>query len=176
MTTIIPQKTTSPDEAADTPRRHLFVLANRAVALPHMSVEDEVAMASVIVDRFERDDEFRALCDAVRFRAHTRAEQALDVLTGVADGALAPEIVSRRTDLSGHTITIERCDRETAQARWDVADRMALWGRLAVVERTDGRLSKVCAIEGVDYVTDIEQAAEGTARTYGARYVQDGAK
>lgn len=88
-----------------------------------------------------------------------------------------PVIINERTDLAraGHTITVERVDRATARAwigivrdRWE-----ALIGRRTVVERHDGRLFKVCAIEGVDGVPDavIDATAEGTARTYGARYV-----
>ncbi|WP_329520546.1 hypothetical protein [Spirillospora sp. NBC_01491] len=67
----------------DTARRHLLVLAHRQVAHLWMSTEDEVALASVITDRFERDRAFRGLCDAVRRADHDAAETALDLLTGV---------------------------------------------------------------------------------------------
>ncbi|TDB83431.1 hypothetical protein E1264_28550 [Actinomadura sp. KC216] len=88
--------------------------------------------------------------------------------------AAHPRITRRRAELDGHTITIEQVDRETARQWMSVAhDWESLIGRLSVVERHDGWLSKVCAIEGVDGITGdvLREAAQGTARTYGARYV-----
>ncbi len=84
-----------------------------------------------------------------------------------------PFIEHRRMDLVGHTITIERCDLRTARAQWDVPDRDTLVGRLAVIERTDGYLSKVCHLEGRDtlYDASLEEFAQAAAHIYGARYV-----
>lgn len=94
-----------------------------------------------------------------------------------ADGRF-PVIVEERGGLTGHTITVERVDRATARA-WIGIVRdgwESLIGRRAVVERHAGRLGKVCAIQGVHGITadEIEHAAAGTARTYGARYVPPG--
>lgn len=90
---------------------------------------------------------------------------------------LHPLITVDRGGLTGHSITVERVDAETAQA-WSgiVPDWRSLTGRRAVVERHDGHLGKVCCIAGVDGIGDdeIEPAAESTARTYGARYVHAG--
>lgn len=69
-------------EAPDTPRRHLSVLAHRKLTFPHMTVEDEVAMACVIADAEARDRAFTALCDALRRRDHDAAETVLDLMTG----------------------------------------------------------------------------------------------
>lgn len=69
-------------EAPDTPRRHLLVLAHRQLAMPNMTVEDEVALASVIADREARDRAFTSLCEALRRRDMTAAETVLDLLTG----------------------------------------------------------------------------------------------
>ncbi|MEV0660167.1 hypothetical protein ACIBI3_02160 [Actinomadura luteofluorescens] len=92
-----------------------------------------------------------------------------------ADLARFPGIADYRPDLDGHTITVERVDRVTAREWIYVAsDWESLIGRRAVVERHDGRLSKVCAIEGVDGVRSVFVAARATASTYGARYVPAG--
>ncbi len=69
-------------EAPDTPRRHLMTLAHRALSFPHMTVEDELALASVIADAEARDRAFTALCDALRRGDTAAAETVLDLLTG----------------------------------------------------------------------------------------------
>lgn len=69
-------------EAPDTPRRHLMTLAHRALTFPNMTVEDEIALASVIADREARDRAFTALCEALRRRDVAAAETVLDLLTG----------------------------------------------------------------------------------------------
>ena len=69
-------------EAPDTPRRHLMTLAHRVLSMPWMTVEDELALASVIADREARDRAFTSLCDALRRRDMTAAETVLDLLTG----------------------------------------------------------------------------------------------
>lgn len=69
-------------EAPDTPRRHLMTLAHRQLSMPNMTVQDEVALASVIADGEARDRAFTALCDALRQRDTAAAETVLDLLTG----------------------------------------------------------------------------------------------
>lgn len=69
-------------EAPDTPRRHLMTLAHRQLTFPHMTVEDEVACASVLADREARDRAFTSLCEALRQHDMTAAETVLDLLTG----------------------------------------------------------------------------------------------
>lgn len=73
------------DVPADTARRDLLVLAHRQLGLPNSSVEDELVLASVLADRYERDDAFSALCQALRDGEITAAQAALDALTGVAE-------------------------------------------------------------------------------------------
>lgn len=68
-------------EAPDTPRRHLLVLAHRALRFGHMSVEDEVAMASVL-DRAAAVRAFEELCDHLVAGNRNAAESVLDLLTG----------------------------------------------------------------------------------------------
>lgn len=86
-----------------------------------------------------------------------------------------PFIADERDDLVGHTITVERVDRETARAWIGIVrdDWEGLIGRRAVVERSDGRLFKVCAIEGVEGISGAEifRAARGAAHSYRAEYV-----
>ena len=69
-------------EAPDTPRRHLMTLAHRQLSFPNMTVEDELALTSVIADREARDRAFTALCDALRRGERDAAETVLDLLTG----------------------------------------------------------------------------------------------
>ena len=71
-------------DVPDTARRHLLTLAHRRIAFSSLSVEDEVAMASTIADRIERDTAFRALCGAIRAEDPQQIASALDVLTGGA--------------------------------------------------------------------------------------------
>lgn len=78
MDTIIP------DEATDTPRRHLLTLAHRALGFPNMSVEDEVAMASTIGDRKERGVVFDGLCSALARGDQAKVDGQLAKLTAVA--------------------------------------------------------------------------------------------
>lgn len=89
-----------------------------------------------------------------------------------------PFATARRDGLTGHTITIETADTATAR-HWIgiVEDWRQLIGRRCVVERHDGRLGKVCSIDGADGVSndDIEAIADAVAYTYGARYVRTGA-
>lgn len=68
----------------DTPRGHLLLLARRKVRFPDVPVVDEVALASTVVDRAERDGEFAALCEAVSLGEPDRAARCLDHLTGGA--------------------------------------------------------------------------------------------
>lgn len=84
-----------------------------------------------------------------------------------------PFATARRDGLTGHTITIETADTATAR-HWIgiVEDWRQLIGRRCVVERTDGHLGKVCAVEGVEQADDIEAIADAVAYTYGARYVR----
>lgn len=85
-----------------------------------------------------------------------------------------PEITDERPDLAGlqHTITIERVDPKTANAYWH--DGPPKVGDLAIVERHDGRIAKVCRTEGQFNewlgVTP-EQSARAYAKGYGATYV-----
>ncbi len=92
-----------------------------------------------------------------------------------APGPYWPLITTDRADLAEaeHTITIERCDRETADAQWDIAERRALIGRPAVIERHHGRLFKVCHLDGKNprYGDTLEQIALGAAHIYRAEYV-----
>lgn len=74
----------SVDTAEDTARRHLRTLAHRSLRFFYLSVQDEVAMASVIADREERGRVFEALCAAIGDGDTERQEQALDQLTGAA--------------------------------------------------------------------------------------------
>jgi len=76
---------TAQTEAPDTPRRHLLVLAHRALALPHASredIEDEVSLVAAVADRAEREREFARLLDALAAADHDAAETALARLTG----------------------------------------------------------------------------------------------
>lgn len=78
MSTIIPE------EAPDTPRRHLLTLAHRALGFPNMSVEDEVALVSTIGDRKERGIVFDGLCSALARGDQEKADGQLAKLTAVA--------------------------------------------------------------------------------------------
>ncbi|WP_049563017.1 WhiB family transcriptional regulator [Nonomuraea sp. SBT364] len=73
-----------------------------------------------------------------------------------------------REGLIRHTITVERLDPVTAAE----VGRPEAACKLAVVERYDGRLGKICAVESDLWGSvTIDQCARGIARTYGARYV-----
>ncbi|MBA9003703.1 hypothetical protein [Thermomonospora cellulosilytica] len=86
------------------------------------------------------------------------------------DTGQQPETPSTdRDDLTGHTITVETVtDAIRARAMMPVASV----GKLAVLERTDGRLGKVCAVvEATDgrYTADV---ARSLAAAYGATFVE----
>ncbi|MUN41455.1 hypothetical protein [Actinomadura litoris] len=90
-----------------------------------------------------------------------------------------PLITRERAGLTGHTVTVERVGRDAArQFAGTVPNWEGLIGRLAVVERTDGRLGKVCDVAGVNGLGDGEDdvvfAASSVACAYGARYVPTG--
>ncbi|WP_067483842.1 hypothetical protein [Actinomadura hibisca] len=96
-------------------------------------------------------------------------------VVAAAPGPVYPLIADVRADLAdaGHTITIERMG-------WDLShDWRPYWqpeellGGLAVVERTDGRLGTVLAVE-VDVSCGMEEMALSYAQGYGARYVPAG--
>lgn len=98
-------------------------------------------------------------------------------LRQVAD--VHPLVTRDRAGLTGHTVTVERADRNAARMfAGTVQDWQALIGRLCVVERHDGRLGKVCDVAGVnglgDGEDDVAFAASCTAHAYGARYVPAG--
>ncbi|TDD68579.1 hypothetical protein [Actinomadura rubrisoli] len=69
-----------------TPRETLRVLARRVLAMPFMSVVDDLAELSTITDPIVRDDTFTHLCAALVERDETRVEGLLDELT--ADEAI----------------------------------------------------------------------------------------
>lgn len=87
-----------------------------------------------------------------------------------------PLVTRERPGLTGHTVTVERATRDAArQLAGTVPDWESLIGRLCAVERTDGRLGKVCDVAGVNGLGDGEDdvvfAASSAACVYGARYV-----
>lgn len=120
---------------------------------------------------------FARACVIVRHADGGTREYKGVSLHQVAD--IYPLITGQRPGLVGHTITVERVDRSTAR-QWLglVEDWQALIGRLCVVERTDGRLGKVCDVAGVNGLGDGEDdvvfAASSAACVYGARYVPAG--
>ncbi|MEV0592453.1 WhiB family transcriptional regulator [Nonomuraea cavernae] len=73
-----------------------------------------------------------------------------------------------REGLVSHTITVERLDPVTAHE----IGRPEAACQLTVVERYDGRIGKICAVQADLWgPVTIEQCARGIARTYGAHYV-----
>lgn len=82
-----------------------------------------------------------------------------------------PDAVAVRPELAGHTVTIEKI---TAQAWPLLGLPRGVVGQLAVIERTGGRLGKVCCVQGDLWGGSIETAARSYADGYGARYVPAG--
>lgn len=70
-----------------------------------------------------------------------------------------------RSDLSGHTITVEPLTTAMCRA---AGLPVATAGQEAVVERQDGRFGKVCECDGD---ASLEDVARSLAHTYGARFV-----
>lgn len=75
----------------------------------------------------------------------------------------------KRTDLAGHTVTVEVLTEGVCRA---AGLPLGTAGRLAVVERSGGRFVKVAKVDG-DQVpgTSLEDAARALAGTYGATFV-----
>ena len=92
-----------------------------------------------------------------------------------APGTAYPIVAEERPALAElpHTITVERVDPVTARAWMRVHHPDETIGGLAVVERHNGRLAKVCALEP-DMLTGPEATARSYASGYGARYVPAG--
>ncbi|WP_242892542.1 hypothetical protein [Actinomadura litoris] len=114
-------------------------------------------------------------CVIVRHVDGATQEYRAASLHRVAD--MHPFVTRERAGLTGHTVTVERANRAAARL-WAgiVSNWEALIGARAVVERQDGRLTKVCAVAGADGVGDeeLEAAAQCIAGTYGARYAPAG--
>jgi hypothetical protein len=88
-----------------------------------------------------------------------------------------PEVTRVREELArvAYSVTVERLDSKTAGDWFEPREAGSLVGRLAVVERHDGRLWAIPAVAGRYGIGDtaerVEQAAQGTAQTYGAVYL-----
>lgn len=75
------------------------------------------------------------------------------------------------TGLTGHTITIEPVTRDLC-ARTGLP--LGAVGTLAVVERGNGHLIKVCETAAEDPGITLADVARSYARGYGATYVEEG--
>jgi hypothetical protein len=96
------------------------------------------------------------------------------LVTTIALAADPPLIASLRVDLvdQPHTITIERVDVETARAQWAASEYHTHIDELAIVERHEGRLSKVCWVASQSRLgTPMDLIARVTAHTYRATYI-----
>lgn len=72
-----------------------------------------------------------------------------------------------RTDLRGHTITVEPLTRAMCSRMQLIPE---LVNQRGAVERQHGRFVKVAVVPGEE-ITTIEKAARSIAHTYGAEYV-----
>lgn len=111
----------------------------------------------------------------IRVTIGHRDYYSLPEVLQAAPGTCYPVITGERPALAAldHTITVERVDPATARAWIPVHRPDDLIGGLAVVERHNGRLAKVCALEP-DMLTGPEATARSYASGYGARYVPAG--
>jgi hypothetical protein len=101
--------------------------------------------------------------------AHVDVEPDESMLTYPLTADHRPDLVDY-----DHSVTVERVAALTAREWWP-RQRKEYAGRLAVVERHNGKLTKICCVGGHDGIGNnqqaMDQAARGTARTYRATYV-----